>query len=128
MKDLMAALSGKIAPRDWYEWRVQNWGTKWEPSGVDVEKGVDHILYDFDTAWSPPEPWVRSISTKYPDLTFRLSYEEPGNDFEGHVLVKDGAILEEYNGNYSKCIYCSRPFEDCVKNPCEDRKEETKET
>ena len=35
-------------PEDWYEWRVQNWGTKWDVDGnVDVSKIDDNnIEYD----------------------------------------------------------------------------------
>tara|TARA_B100001778_G_scaffold177439_1_gene145968 strand:+ start:84 stop:695 length:612 start_codon:yes stop_codon:yes gene_type:complete len=44
---------------DWYSWRVNNWGTKWE---VDVEHytrednddGSSTFFLYFDSAWSPP--------------------------------------------------------------------------
>jgi hypothetical protein len=40
---------------DWYNWRVSNWGTKWEAAWPMVKEVSDnHIVVSFDTAWSPP--------------------------------------------------------------------------
>lgn len=40
---------------NWYEWNVNNWGTKWEASIHDWERQDDNTIWvSFDTAWSPP--------------------------------------------------------------------------
>lgn len=48
------------------------WGTDREPlvgMGVDYDSGT----YSFETAWSPPEKWLKTVAKKYPDLTFTLT-------------------------------------------------------
>ncbi len=129
IEDFQKVLEGELEPRDWYEWRNRYWGTKWDPHVVKVTKDYEDglLLYDLDTAWSPPVPWLVSVSKAYPQLKFRLSYEEAANDFEGFVLVQNGEILREYEGGYSKCIHCHRKQEACDKDKCEERLEWEKE-
>ena len=44
---------------NWYDWRVTNWGTKWDISDegleyVDNGDGTSVIQGWFDSAWAPP--------------------------------------------------------------------------
>lgn len=70
---------------NWYDWRNNNWGTKWDIKG---EVHVDD-LYDegctliFQTAWSPPEPIVVKLQEMFPDLTFYGGYVGEGWEFAG---------------------------------------------
>ena len=62
---------------DWYDWNVENWGTKcdaYDFGEPDFDDNTNTILLTFYTAWSPPIPifeklaqdgWV--ISAKYID-------------------------------------------------------------
>ena len=53
----------------WYEWNIQNWGTKWNAYGY--EEGADYSQSKelrFDTAWSAPHPILKKLSKKYPDI------------------------------------------------------------
>ncbi len=66
---------------NWYEWRLDNWGTKWDA----YETRVDHLQDDpkllrlrFLTAWSPPVPWLRATAQAWPGLKFEHSWDEPG--------------------------------------------------
>jgi hypothetical protein len=78
---------------DWYEQRLEKWGTKWV--GYDVSIGDDCI--DFYTAWSSPDPIVKKLAELYRDTEFRLDYYEPGMAFRGMVTAKwqDGEVLVE---------------------------------
>jgi len=67
----------------WWDWRVQNWGTKW-----DIEATLDcdeegYLEYYFDSAWSPPVEWLQKVAKDFPELSFRLHYDEPGVGFSG---------------------------------------------
>jgi hypothetical protein len=82
--------------KDWYEWRIANWGTKW-----NVEKDVDiddlsneSITLTFSTAWSPPIPAVEALCDQYPEISVTLRYIETGNWFAGTVYGEDGAIRD----------------------------------
>lgn len=63
----------------WYDWRVAKWGTKWN-LGKDARRtsGGMHatLIYDFDTAWSPPTEVIDEIARRYPSLTITHEYHE----------------------------------------------------
>ena len=69
----------------WYYWCIDNWGTKWECSELDIEYSDDEILeLTFSTAWSPPEGVMNKLKEKYPDLSFTCFYDEPGMEIAGY--------------------------------------------
>jgi hypothetical protein len=69
----------KILPRpndigdDWYEWSIENWGTKWDVSET-FEDENGYIC--FDTAWSTPIEVIRHLSERYQGLTFEVSFAD----------------------------------------------------
>ena len=71
----------------WYEWRTQNWGAKW--NACNASKSGNIIF--FGTAWSTPEPIIKALSVKYPDVTFEVEYadEDVGNNV-GSYSYKSG--------------------------------------
>jgi hypothetical protein len=83
----------KYGAADWYDWCVENWGTKWEP-GFESQQKTENG-YSFDTAWSPPTPVIARLSELYPALIFTLTYAEPGNYFGGSDVFQAGVHLEE---------------------------------
>ena len=69
----------------WYHWCIDNWGTKWDVSELDIEYLDDEQLeLTFSTAWSPPEGIVEKLREKYPDLSFSCFYDEPGMEAAGY--------------------------------------------
>lgn len=75
------------------------WGTKWDACDVQVDH--EYSTYNFNTAWSPPEPWFCVIVEKYPNLRFTMQYSEPMMDFEGIMEGEDGEITEDISWSYS---------------------------
>ena len=69
---------------DWYNWRVENWGTKWDVSELDIEYDEEVLELTFSTAWSPPEGIMQELKDKYPDLGFSCFYDEPGMEIAGY--------------------------------------------
>jgi len=50
----------------WYDWRCNNWGTKWGACEVEVvQNDEDFLEITFNTAWSPPEPICEALRSKY---------------------------------------------------------------
>ena len=85
-------LHGTTAPsadgQDWYSWRVDNWGTKWEVSSEGLEftenaDGTAEISGWFDSAWSPPIGAYERFVEQNEDCSLTASYFEPGMDFAG---------------------------------------------
>lgn len=98
----------------WYGWRVENWGTKWEPHfdippqtigeeaecfdppGLIRREGLAE--YDFDTAWGPPLEWMERVAKMFPQLRFAITYGEPGMDFGGKVVFVGGEVVSDEEG------------------------------
>lgn len=88
----------------WYEWRLANWGTKWDLSDVELERlSDDEISVRFSTAWSPPLEAFVKISKDYPEIEFSVFYSEPGADFCGKAEISNGSVDD-------KCVSYSEQF------------------
>jgi hypothetical protein len=93
----------KYGENNWYDWSVENWGTKWGAVGVSdwaAPEGSGIAEITFDTAWAPPVPWLVSTSKVYPELEFNLRYEEPGIVFAGDVKAKNGEYEDTPDTDY----------------------------
>lgn len=84
----------KFGHKNWYDWNVANWGTKWGDSDTDLTEYDDSIEFTFESAWSPPESGIKAISKLFPEMTFILSYREEGMDFYGATAFRDGEYAE----------------------------------
>jgi hypothetical protein len=90
------ALKEKHGYDNWYDWNVNNWGTKWDCSGEDsfyqneIKDGDTDfhgkLCLAFDTAWAPPIGIYEELIRK--DFGVKAFYYEPGMDFAG--LWEDG--------------------------------------
>lgn len=79
--------------KDWYDWRIKNWSTKWNA----YDFGNEHLDYVvFNTAWSAPIKVIAELSKQYPKQKFELVYvdEDLGNNC-GNVMFQNGKIIEE---------------------------------
>jgi len=76
---------------NWYDWNIDNWGCKWETRGTLDPETPQELTYRFDTAWSPPEDWFRKAVQQFPELSFKLFYEEE-QGWGGQMLADDGAV------------------------------------
>ena len=71
----------------WYEWNIENWGTKWNCDAQDWMKvenpNADEasVTFWFDSAWSPPTTLYEFIESE--GFSVRASYDEPGMCFVG---------------------------------------------
>ena len=108
MKPMPAQLEGTTSPApkegvaqplvdghdNWYSWRVDNWGTKWD---VDLEgleftdngDGTASIVGWFDSAWAPPTAAYDSFLDDNDNCHLESWYEEGGMDFAG--VYEDGS-------------------------------------
>lgn len=73
---------------NWYNWRVDNWGTKWDISCeglelVTVGDGTAIISGWADSAWSPPIDAFRAYANENEDVYLEIRYFEPGMSFIG---------------------------------------------
>ena len=71
----------------WWDWRLQNWGTKWEittdESYIDIQEN-EHgksIRASFASAWSPPTDWYANLMEQGYEI--KAHYYEGGCAFCG---------------------------------------------
>ena len=74
----------------WYDWCVENWGTKWGVSRFSCNENT----MIFETAWSTPEPIFEKLSQEFPDDYIELKYADEcySNYNNGHLTFNDGLI------------------------------------
>ena len=78
-------LGSNVNP-NWYDWSIENWGTKWDADDVQiVDEDENSIKYIFDTAWSPPEPICVALRTKFPAINIFWFYREDGMQIAGYL-------------------------------------------
>jgi hypothetical protein len=83
---------------NWYHWRIQNWGTKWdigddEHGHAPDDSNPTQYFYDFETAWSPPLEWLAAIVPDFPGLRFELGWYEEQMYFGGVTEYYDGQLI-----------------------------------
>ena len=86
MKGLHFASTGHQDDR-WYNWRVHNWGTKWDCYSLEIDDtDMPHgFEVQFETAWSPPEEVCYAIKEQFDDLSVSWFYDEPGCELAGYL-------------------------------------------
>ena len=76
-----------ITDQRWYDWRLQNWDTKWDAYDVNiVDDDPENMEIEFNTAWSPPEAICHALREKYEDtVAISWFYDEPGCEIAGYL-------------------------------------------
>ena len=69
----------------WYNWRVANWGTKWDCYDLSIDQDEQELNLEFNTAWSPPEEICYALKRKFEDADIQWFYDEPGMEFAGYL-------------------------------------------
>ena len=90
-------LKQKYGHTDWYDWRVNNWGTKWDCADSEILDDTENFIsISYNTAWGPNCQFIKTIGPMFPEVTFKLSFEEPGCEFCGvyEVTGEDDDMCE----------------------------------
>lgn len=81
--------------KNWYDWRLENWGTKWDVNALDPD--ISHegrrLQVQFETAWGPPIHFYEHLA----ELGFKVRayYREEGMGFHGMFNEKTGDHCED---------------------------------
>ena len=74
---------------NWYDWRVENWGTKWDImefyniNRKEIGEDESEISLGFDTAWAPALGAYERFIDENSNCSLKAYYYEPGCDFMG---------------------------------------------
>ena len=84
---------------NWYDWNVNNWGTKWEcDSAEQISRDDNSVKLAFLTAWSPPIEFYTAME----ELGFEVEafYYEPGMGFCGQYYMGSDQFFEIRGDSY----------------------------
>ena len=102
-----AANIEKYGYKDWYDWQVANWGTKWDINLESPERlDANTVSAWFDSAWAPPTAAYERLI----ELGFYIKayYDEPGMGFCGlwEGDTENGFFDDycEYSGETSETV------------------------
>ena len=102
-KELINTISPWEHP-NWYDWALENWGTKWDITAYLVSEIDDELIYEFDSAWNPPIKWLENVGPMFPELTFELEYKESGMCFQGFMMAKGNFFISQDQEHYEDRI------------------------
>lgn len=83
---------------NWYEWNIEHFGTKWDVDASSERLSETSLVFQFESAWSPPLPALYALSEQWPDLTVSAWFSEAGMNFEGEHTVKGGQAVSVQEG------------------------------
>jgi hypothetical protein len=96
-----AANKDKFGYSGWYDWCINNWGTKWD-AGNEMDEDLDcsnenQVQLSFDTAWQPPVAFYEKMT----ELGFEIDafYLEEGTGFVGKYTSTDGDESFNFDGS-----------------------------
>ena len=81
---------------NWYDWRLDNWGTKWDVYEAHCTRvDANTLQLNFLTAWSPPIP----VFDKLTDMGFDVHarYLDEGWMYVGEYTDEGGWFTEDFD-------------------------------
>lgn len=81
----------------WYDWCINNWGTKWNSYGYDYFDRSDPSTIGFHTAWSAPHPIIEKLAKRYPEVSIEHQWADEDIGYNcGRRIYENGACIEQY--------------------------------
>lgn len=92
----------KYGHESWYEWRINNWNTKW--NAIDACVDEHQMKFLFDTAWNFPKPIAMALIDKFPEAEFIWLYADERRGINcGYFEYKDHEVSScEYDRSDSE--------------------------
>ena len=90
----------KYGTDNWYDWALNNWGTKWgaydatEWDVTEGENGNATASISYNTAWSPATAFYINASEKFPTLAFDTQYADEGGGFVCETSYENGEVTK----------------------------------
>jgi hypothetical protein len=120
---------------NWYDWCVNEWGTKWDVGGEGDQASQDSptdLRMNFDSAWAPPVPAMQ----KFQDLGFKVKlvywesgmcfcglYDENGDDFYEYSDMTADELEKEINPEIDECMCIIENLREWEEENAEDEDE-----
>ena len=83
----------KYGYKDWYNFRCDKWGTKWNSS--EAEWIADDCV-EFETAWGFCHPIVKKLSEMFPDVAIEAEWsDEDAGSNTGSIEIRNKVYIRE---------------------------------
>ena len=77
----------------WYEWSVENWGTKWN---AYTQRVIEPGIVEFQTAWGCPLAFLKALAARFPEVEFVVQYADEDLGVNcGTLTFRDGELAAE---------------------------------
>jgi hypothetical protein len=100
---------------DWYDWSVENWGSKWNSYRFEIKyEDNDQLSFHFDTAWSFPTPIFEKLAGMFPTLRFDCACFDEMWNFAGEGVFNGDPPFEfvEPTVELHEKVYGCPPYDD----------------
>ena len=103
--ELVKKMVAKYGAEDWYVWRLDHWGTKWDTGrshGTLTIVRPTKLKLDVKTAWTPPIP----VFDRWVDLGchVRAQFCEPEWDVAGTYVDKRVDVRPRWRGKSGRAV------------------------
>jgi hypothetical protein len=120
---------------NWYDYCVNEWGTKWDVGGDGgmATEGVNHIEMNFDSAWAPPI----AAMEKFQDLGFKVKlvywesgmcfcgiYDENGDDYLDYTDMSADEVEANINSEVDECMCIVENLREWEEDNAEEEEEQ----
>lgn len=79
----------------WYEWSLNNWGTKW--NAYDCFCDCDNRFIEFNTAWDGVPRIAEKLAEKFPNVSFTYLWADENTGCNvGMMRFEGGSCVEEF--------------------------------
>jgi len=123
---------------NWYDYCVNEWGTKWDVGGEGDQATVESpnaIKMNFDSAWAPPI----AAMEKFQDLGFKVKliywesgmcycglFDENGDDYLDYSDMSAAEVAESINPEVDECMCIVENLEEWEAENAEEETDENK--
>lgn len=116
---------------NWYDWNCNNWGTKWDITVTEQEFNKSETMFScfFETAWCPPEMFLMTLQSIFPELDIKLLYEIEGCNECGVYHTERSDDFVRLVSYHDEILYKSEDGRDIYfcNSDCEYKYEDTKQ-
>ena len=92
---IMSPIPNELLGDD-YDWRIENWGNKWDGSDCWIDICDDQIYISVETAWSPCDKWTYKLIELCPGVDIYHEFYEPGEGYIGWIQHYENEGPEDY--------------------------------
>lgn len=89
----------KFGARDWYEWQIKNYGTKWGASCIQIDEEAltncsDSFSFKFESPWCTCPGLMAKVSSLFPSVLIGIHAIEEMNIFAVWETYHDGKMID----------------------------------